>query len=437
MSAAVRDSRTRSAEPISALDERYIANSIIYGAMAASVTLFLEGSSLRDAAGALDKSAIRARIEAATWSAPALRKRLRLAPLGLSAAAWVPVDGLDLDYHVRFHPSIVEEGPEASAILSGRSEGVLDRRRPTWRILFVELASGDVALVFTWHHVMGDASYGIQVLRLLTDEAPSPAIRAMSPELRRSLGRAPRSGVDLLRVLGTAWWNEHATSADRWRAYRSRPFTRRVRRWGARMVRPGRDGVIKLRRLGDRVPPRTSRMVRFDLAEVKLVADRLGGSLNDLTVAATLKAFFDTRADLAEAALLVPISRRKRQAGGEARNVMTAVRVHVPASLQLRDVMESVRAQVRRGAFSNDPVSSAPRFGYATMVPSGETDRYFGSTAVRAVAGWPAGDPRDEIGVLATSYADVLIVAVTTFATTDIDALVASLSATFTTEGDI
>lgn len=437
MSGTRAETGIASAEPISALDERYIANSIMYAAMVASVTLFLDGPSLRTPAGVIDQDALRSRIDAATWSAPALRKRLRLAPLGLSSAAWVPVEKLDLEYHVRFHQGIVEEGgPEAAEILSGRSEGPLDRGRPTWRVVFVELSSDDVALVFTWHHVMGDASYGIQVLRLLTDDGPSPAIRAVSPDLRRALGRAPLTGAGLLSVLVRTWWNEHSSVAERVSAYRARPFGRRVRRWGARLLRPARDTVIRVRHLGERVQPRVSRVMRFDLAAVKLLSDRLGGSLNDLTVAASLKAFLDTRPDVEEAALLVPISRRTKRTAGAARNVMTAVRVHAPAGLGLREIVATVGSQVRRGAFSQDPISSAPRMGYATMVPSGETDRYFGPSPVRAVAGWPAGDPRDEAGVLATSYADVLTVTVTTFASSDIDSLVASMTETFSRTED-
>ena len=411
---------------VSTLDEKYLANSVVYDAMVASVTLLLDGDGLRTPSGQLDREWITRRVESSTWKAPALRQRLRSAPLAITAPSWIPAATLDMSYHVQFHPEALGDTPRDVEYLTGRPAGRLLRDRPLWRILFMELESGEVAMVITWHHVLGDARYATELIELLLNYGPTRSIAEATDDDRRDLGRAPLIAVGELIIAWRAFSAENH-AAGRWHAYWAKPMRRRLRRWAARASRPLRNWYISLSGGADRIPRRHVRMIRLDAQAVRDRASVLGGSLTDVTVSATLKAMFDANPGQQTATLLVPVSRRSRTDSGDKRNVVSTALVSVAAGLSLSEIITSVRGQLRSPLRASFAMPIHDYEGYATVVPTSLVPLWFGMAQVRTVIGWPVGDPRDNIAVLACEYQDTFTAAITSHVTTDVEALARSM----------
>ena len=162
-------------------------------------------------------------------------------------------------------------------------------------------------------------------------------------------------------------------------------------------------------------------------------AYRLGGTLNDLTVAATLYAVSLQRPEVEQVSILVPISRRTH-GDTKVRNDISIVKVTVPGGAPLEELVPLVREQVQRAVDSGGSIVEGAQdwVGYSTYVTWGRDQRYFGSAPVETVTGWPAGDPSDELACLACSYRKDLVMSVTARESIDIDAFMASMEESLT-----
>ncbi|MGC5225252.1 wax ester/triacylglycerol synthase domain-containing protein [Micromonospora sp. DT81.3] len=419
----------RKAELIGTLDEKYVANSLTFAAMHAAGTLIVDATNLRGEDGALDHPAIRHRVERLSWFAPAMRQRLLTTPLRATTPAWAPVDTLDLNYHVRFHDCVEPDDPERVELLTGRLSPTMDLKRPLWDFLFVELDSGRVAIVVRYHHVVGDALYGLRIGDVLAGTVSSVEPPEPSAAEHAELGTAPHGGLDVLGLTFATWRQKYPTAGTAWRGYWHKPFRMRLRRWGGRLLRPIKNARIARSGMLDTVQSgRHSNYVVVDLSGAMKRAYRLGGTLNDLTVAATLHAVATQRPEVDEVSMLVPISRRVH-GDTTVRNDISVVKVTVPAGESIEALVPLVRDQVQRAVDSGRSIVNGAEdwVGYATYVTWGRDQRYFGAAPVEAVMGWPAGDPRDEIACLACSYRKDLVVSVTARDSIDIDAFMASV----------
>ncbi|MFD4422581.1 wax ester/triacylglycerol synthase domain-containing protein [Agromyces sp. NPDC058484] len=421
------------AELIRTLDEKYVANSIAFDAMIAAAALILDGERLRRDDGAIDMDAIRERLDALTWHVPAMRQRLVHTPLRMTTPAWVPVSELDLTRHVTLHPTIEPDDPAAVEILTGRLNGPMDPSRPLWDFRVVELDSGRVAIVARYQHVIGDALFGLKIGDVVAGTEASSLVPAVSGADRAAVGVAPRTGFGILAIAWRAWWRQQRGPRDAWREYWRKPFVRRLRRWAGRVIRPVKNAVIERSGETARVlVPRHSRYLDVELAPAVKLAYRMGGTIHDLTVAATLRAVAALHPERETVSLLVPISRRTK-ADANVRNHISVVKVTVPAGDPIEAVVPAVRAQVQ--AAVEDPsrrdLGARDWSGYATFVTWGRERRFFGDAPIETVTGWPAGDPRDDIACLSCSYETRLTISVTSRATTDIDAVMASIAESF------
>ncbi|WP_431801935.1 glycosyltransferase [Microbacterium sp. bgisy203] len=403
------------AELISSLDEKYLVNDVVFAAMCAAGTMIVDGASLRGADGGLDRTAIRRLFEGASWFAPALRQRLVSTPLGVTTPAWVPVSHLDMSRHVRFADGIVADDPELVDALTGRSSPPLDRSRPLWDAEFVELDSGRVAIVFRYHHVVGDALFGLRIGDVLAGPTPLGEPLVPGPEELRVLGVPPRGGIHVLWLAFASWRALHPSLPEMGAAYWRKSFRMRLRRWAGRAIRPVKNARIRRSDAVARaMTGRSSQYAVVDFAAATKRAFRLGGTVNDLTVAATLHGVAAQRVGPTTVSLLVPISRR-RAGDTTTRNDISVVKVTVPADASLEEMVPLVRVQVQEAvdAGGSIVVGEADWVGYATYVTWGRDQRFVGTASVETVTGWPAGDPKDEVAVLACSYRRDLVVSVT------------------------
>ena len=130
-----------------------------------------------DAGPDFDLAAAKATLAARITAVPRLRQRLVRAPLGCGRPIWVDDRAFDIEAHVRSVPC-QPPGDEAALLelVTAIATRPLPWSRPLWSATFVTgLASGRVALIVVFHHVLADGIGGLAVLASLVDSAPGAA----------------------------------------------------------------------------------------------------------------------------------------------------------------------------------------------------------------------------------------------------------------------
>jgi diacylglycerol O-acyltransferase / wax synthase len=270
---------------------------------------------------------------------PRFRQKLRFIPFSQGRPVWVDDPHLNLAYHVR-HTSLPPPGSEqqlrrlAARIFSQR----LDRSKPLWELWLVEgLSGGRFAIVGKTHHCLVDGISGVDITTVLFDVEREPAQTperddwqpepepsdahllaealvesAVSPreilgEARRILS-GPRRALDrvteVLAAAGTFAWAGIAAPAS--------PFN----------VEIG--------------PHRNFTWVRASLRDLKQVKDQLGGTINDVVLAAVsgaigryMRARAHSTAGL-ELRAMVPVSVRSAEQEGALGNRLTTMMAPLP-----------------------------------------------------------------------------------------------------------
>jgi diacylglycerol O-acyltransferase / wax synthase len=424
----MQDTRPVAVELMRTLDEKFIANAIAFESARPAAGFIAEGAALRRADGSLDRQLIRRIIAGGSRRMPAMRQRLMPAPLGLTTPGWVPVDHLDLDYHVRFLDEVIDDADLAET-LAGRRNGEMRLDRPLWDFLVGESAGGEVVIVGRVHHAFGDGIFGMRVFDALVADEPYDADEL---DESRPLARAPRTGAGMLAAAGRTWWAAQDGPRGAWREYRRKPFRKRLSRWGGRMLRPIRNREIERRGLMRQVVPEwRSAFAAFDHSAAHRHSRQLGGSVNSLTVAVALEAVEQTIDATGDPALLVPISRRAGS-GGDERNHVRMARVSRPAGAALEDAVPLVHAAIARAVETGETgTADGGWHGYASYLPGRARAQYFGRARVQRLTLWPVVDPKDDLAVFTSSYAGTLALAVTARPGVDLDEVVRRFSLTF------
>jgi WS/DGAT/MGAT family acyltransferase len=263
-------------------------------------TLLFEVGPLRNAAGGVDGDRIRTHVESRLHRIPRYRQRLEWTPIE-GAPLWVDDRSFNIHYHVR-HASLPKPGSErqlkrlAARIMSQR----LDRGKPLWELWVVEGVEGDrAALISKTHHCMIDGIAGVDLLTILL--APTPEDRAVAAprwmpdplpariELASDeLGRRARMPLEAARGALRAIARPRDTAARLREQVAALGET-----LGAGLV-PASDTPLN-QELG---PHRRFDWWTLDLAPVREIKKRLGGTVNDVvltTVAGALGRFLEQR----------------------------------------------------------------------------------------------------------------------------------------------
>ncbi|GAA1998089.1 wax ester/triacylglycerol synthase domain-containing protein [Microbacterium ulmi] len=410
------------------LDEQNISTSIAYEAAHTGAVLVLDGEPFRLPDGRLDRARLLAQVRTSLARVPEFSLRLMMSPLGITTPAWVPVAGFDPALQVTFDDEDAELTDDTLRSLAGFGGPVLPIDRPLWDIRFTSLSSGEIALGSRMHHVVGDGQWGFSVIQRVTSaepSAPDPSVGFDVP------GRAPRTSLAVPVHALRAFLRAHPIGADAWREYWRKPFLKRVKRLAGRNARFAREYWIRRRGLrAVFLPPTHLSVFEVPASPAARQAARLRGSLNDLLVAAAMSAVDD---DDRGVDVLVPVSHRRGGAGGDVRNHVSMVRAHGEPGADLAARVASVRAIVRAVVKGEEVQAAAGRLvGYATLMPLAEHPVWFGDALVRHVAIIPAGDPRSEISVFATVYAETLSVTVISRLELDVDRMAAAVAAGLT-----
>ncbi len=270
---------------------------------------------------------------------PRYRQRVRWVPWGLGRPLWVDDPHFELGYHLR-HTALPPPGDAAELRrLIGRVMGEpLDRGRPLWEMWLIEGAgAGRWGLICKLHHCMVDGISAGDLLGVLLDPEPHPS--ASLPD-RWQPGPEPSSVSVLAHTL-----SEHAAGPSQ--HLRAARGLLRAPGHTARQAITLAAGMSSLRGLVGAStarslngPLRAERQwvqARGRLADAKTIRRTLGGTVNDVLLAAVsggFRALLKRRGEPLPAELmvrtLVPLSLRTQDARGIPDNRVSALFAELP-----------------------------------------------------------------------------------------------------------
>ena len=317
-------------------------------------------------------------LEAKLHLIPRYRQRVRTVPLELGRPVWVDDPHFRLGYHLR-HTALPAPGDdEALTRLMGRlMSQPLDPERPLWETWLVEgLADGRWALIFKVHHCMVDGVSGVGLLTALLDIDPDAMLEAphaWTPELEPS-GAA---------MVLDAWAGLGEDLLDR---ARELPDAVLHPERTARAMASAVEGFIGMGRHLRSTPPlsiegsigphRAWAHSSVDLAVVKSVGAKLGGTVNDVVLAAVTRGYRDLLVahgeDPGDAIVrtAVPVSVRHDDGIGVPDNRVSVLLLELPVELEdprerlcvVRERMEELKSShmAEAGEWLTSTVNLAP-----------------------------------------------------------------------------
>ncbi|MGN6216314.1 MAG: wax ester/triacylglycerol synthase family O-acyltransferase [Solirubrobacterales bacterium] len=321
---------------------------------------------------------LRDQVRARLGEVSLLRRRLSMPRVGkLALPVWLPDPDFDIGRQIR-RATLPEPGGERELMewLGDHFSRRLDRSRPLWETTLLEgLEGGRWALVCKIHHCLIDGVSGATVAAALLDVEPEPE-EGVAPlaELISRIGKEPRRGV-LMRLRG-AVGEEVGGGID------AALPPGRVR-WVLAQSQAMADLLVR----DESAPaPRTSlsreigasrrlATVEVPLGDVKRVTQELGGTVNDVVVAAVaggLRALFESRGEEVDRVhALVPFSLRQASeslgGGGKLSSLFLDLAVAEPDPLlRYRKISAAVSEQRSRGTAS----PPGPAASLAGLAPS-------------------------------------------------------------------
>ena len=277
---------------------------------------------------------------------PRYRQRLAFVPYGQGRPVWADDPHFNPRYHIR-HTALPKPADEqALKQLAGRLFSQrLDRSKPLWEIWLVERMAGErFALIAKTHHALVDGISGVDITTVLFDTAPDPV-----PTSRPPVPWTAKPLPGPAKLLGEALRERTTMPSEMLRG--ARRMLRAPRRAASQVVEglsnigattiagvkaPAPDSPFNV----DIGPHRRYTFLDADLAEFKAIKDSLGGTLNDVVLAAVSLALgrylrrkgFDT--DGLELKAMVPVSVRADSDRGALGNQVAAMWAPLPVGVE-------------------------------------------------------------------------------------------------------
>ena len=275
---------------------------------------------------------------------PRFRQKVRFVPGDLGRPVWVDDPHLNLEYHVR-HTSLPAPGSEeqlrnlAARLFSQQ----LDRSKPLWEMWLVEgLADGGFAIVAKTHHCMVDGVSGVDITTVLFDLEKSP--ESLPAPLEKWVPDPEPTGSQLL---AEAVVERVVSPAEVYRGFR------RVLRGPRRAAHKLLDTAVAAGTFAwsgwgapdtpfnvEIGPHRRFSWVEASLADLKGVKDELGGTVNDVILAAVAGAlgrYMRARGHATagvEVRAMVPVSIRTADQHGALGNQVSSMMAPLPVSIE-------------------------------------------------------------------------------------------------------
>ena len=281
---------------------------------------------------------------------PIYRRKLRRIPFRLGPPVWVDDPNFDLHYHLRQSALPAPGGDEQLSNLIARVMAQrLDRDFPLWEHWLVEgLSGGRWALISKVHHCMVDGISGTDLYRLIFDLTPEPsppAVEAMHVSAEpTALALATSAAIDMVvrPARGALALAAAITRPQRTIAQASQVAHAATRlaasAWPA--TRSSLSGPIGRQR--------RYTWARASLDEVKKIKRELGGTVNDVVLAAItsgFRALLQSRGEHPEPRMvrsLIPVSLRVPGEENRYDNRLSVVIANLP--VHLADPVERLAA---------------------------------------------------------------------------------------------
>jgi diacylglycerol O-acyltransferase / wax synthase len=277
---------------------------------------------------------------------PRYRQRLAFVPYGQGRPVWTDDPHFNPRYHIR-HAALPKPADEqALKQLAGRLFSQrLDRSKPLWEIWLVERMAGErFALIAKTHHALVDGISGVDITTVLFDTAPDPV-----PTSRPPVPWTAKPLPGQAKLLGEALRERTTMPSEMARG--ARRMLRAPRRAATQVIdglasigattiagvkAPAPDSPFNV----DIGPHRRYTFLDADLDEFKAIKDSLGGTLNDVVLAAVSlalgrylrRAGFDT--DGVELKAMVPVSVRADSDRGALGNQVAAMWAPLPVGVE-------------------------------------------------------------------------------------------------------
>jgi diacylglycerol O-acyltransferase / wax synthase len=267
---------------------------------------------------------------------PKYRQRVRTVPFNLARPVWVDDPHFQVLYHVRRTAVPSPGGPGELRNLAGRILAQrLDLSRPLWESWLIEgLDGGRWAIVIKVHHCMVDGVGGSDLMALMFDQAtagtpaePSPWAPEPEPSTLAMMRDGLRDTVaDSIRRTASV-----PALMRRLASQETGDFVGALPRYVGQLSKGAAPSLN-----GPTSPHRRWSWVQADLGEIKGVRRALGGTVNDVILAAVAAGFRDllhSRGVLSAESVvrtMVPVSTRAPGEQGMQTNRVSAVLVSLP-----------------------------------------------------------------------------------------------------------
>jgi diacylglycerol O-acyltransferase / wax synthase len=325
------------------------------------------------------------RIEAKLMMVPRYRQKVRFLPFDVGLPGWVDDPHFNVDYHVRRSALPAPGGRQELDNLVGRVMSQhLDRARPLWEMWAVEgLDEGRWAIVSKVHHCMVDGVSSIDLMSVLFDTDPVPPPVTVTPWLP---GPEPTAAEMLIQSLVGAL----SPAARVIGLLRTLGSPRTALRSGVETVRAFASVANKLLPPGGTSlngsigPHRRWTSAHAALADVKLVRRSLGGTVNDVVLAAITRGFRDLLVSRGESRegrpvrTVVPVSVRAAHERGVYNNRVSAVFVDLPVGredpvarlAEIREQMDGIKES--KGALAGERLVELSGFAPPILLAAGQ-----------------------------------------------------------------
>ncbi len=286
---------------------------------------------------------------------PRYRQKLRKVPFRLGPPGWVDDPNFDLRFHVRETALPPPGGDAQLSKLMARIMGQrLDRDYPLWEYWLVKgFADGRWALISKIHHCMVDGVSGTDLYRVIFDLTPEPSPPAVDDRpvtaQTSALSLLAQSALDMVMMpvreasaLGGALSNPGA-------AMQEVTDTARALVRITRSLMPAAGSSLS----GPIGQQRRYSWARASLDDVKTIKGALGGTVNDVVLAAISGAFRDlllSRGENPQPSMvpsLVPVSVRAPGEESIYENRVSGILAYLPVHVaDPVDRLTAVRAEI-------------------------------------------------------------------------------------------
>lgn len=286
---------------------------------------------------------------------PRYRQKVRFAPAGVGRPVWVDDPHFQILYHIRHTAVPPPGGRDELRNLAGRVFAqILDRGKPLWELWMVEgLQGGRWAVISKVHHCMVDGVSATDLLTVMfdaTDAAqvqPQPVEWTPEPEpgtFALAAHAVVRTVADPLGRLRNFSGGLRITAGPRTRLAEGAVLLHSLAEWSKRSA-TSLNGPIG--------PHRRWSWAEASLDDVKIVRDGLGGTVNDVVLAAITAGFrsllLNRGEDVANRVVrtLVPVSVRGDSERGVYNNRVSGIFPGLPVAIaDPGDRLNAISAQL-------------------------------------------------------------------------------------------